>query len=856
MKRAPAFAPRHQWAISCVSLMALIGLTVSFAQAEDNPPIKKTVLKTAPSGTDVDKAPGLGEPGKLVSLHLNNGRGEKSDFTLAGRDAAQQIIVLGKYDSGQLRDLTRVAKFSVSPQGILSLDSTGYAQPVSEGTATVVANIDGLKATSTVTVTHIEKDLPVNFANQVVPIFTKFGCNGGGCHGKSGGQNGFRLSLLGFEPTEDFEYLTREGRGRRIFPAAPDKSLLLTKAIGKSPHGGGARFSESSPPYQVIKRWIEQGMPFGNETDPKVVRIDVEPDGMLMQRKKSQQLTVIAHFSDGSTKDVTRTTQFDSNDTEMAEVTETGLVSTSTYTGSVAVMARYQGHVDVFRATIPLGIKIAKLPTEKNFVDKHVFNNLKALGLPPSEKSDDATFLRRVTIDIAGRLPTSDETEIFLADQAADKRDKLIRQLLNSNDYADNFANKWSAILRNKRNRNEDKYATFAFHDWIRASMLENKPYDQFVREIITANGVADQNPPVAWYREVKDQSSQVEDTAQLFLGLRIQCARCHHHPFEKWSQEDYYGFAAFFAQVGKKKGVRNGENRIYQLQVAAEARNPKTGKSVAARGLGAQTTGIDPSEDARRHLADWMAQKENPFFAKSLVNRYWKHFFSRGLVDPEDDMRVTNPSSNPELLDALATQFIESGYDLKELVFTICSSNTYQFSAIPNQWNAKDKNNFSRYYPKRLNAETLLDSINQVTATRTAFSGVPTGTRAIQLPDNGFNSYFLTVFGRPESSSACECERSGDANLAQSLHLLNSSEIQGKLTAGDGRAAKLASDKDRDDTNRLTELYIAAFSRRPLPAEIEIAKSHIKKHSNDPKRAYEDIVWALINTKEFLFNH
>lgn len=805
--------------------------------------------------SEPDDAPGLGDPGQLQSISILQPSGASS-IQLAGRDAAHQILVFGNYDSGQQRDLTRQADYQVEPAGIVMIDSTGYAQPLAEGQAKLTVTAGGHSTTTEISVTHIENDLPVNFPNQIVPVFTKFGCNGGGCHGKSGGQNGFRLSLLGFEPTEDFEYLLKEGRGRRLFPAAPDQSLLLTKAIGKLPHGGGARFTEDSPPYRLLKRWIEQGMPYGSEEDPKVIRIEVTPRGMLMQREDSQQVAVTAHFSDGSTRDVTRTTQFDSNDTEMAEVTETGLVTTSTFTGSVAVMARYQGHVDVFRATIPLGVPIAQLPPEKNFIDQLVFKNLKALGLPPSETADDSTFLRRVTIDIAGRLPTADETEVFLADSAEDKREKLIRRLLDSGDYADYFANKWSAILRNKRDRNEDKYATFAFHDWIRTSFLNNKPYDQFVREIVTANGVADQNPPSAWYREVKDQAAQVEDTAQLFLGLRIQCARCHHHPFEKWSQEDYYGFAAFFAQVGRKSGLRSGESRIYQKQVPAVARNPKTNQNVPAKGLGEQAVPIEPTEDARRVLADWMAQENNPFFAKSLVNRYWKHFFGRGLVDPEDDMRVTNPASNPELLDALAQDFIDSDFDLKELIFKICSSQTYQFSAIPNQWNAKDKNNFSRYYPKRLHAEVLLDSIDQVTQTQTGFNGLPGGTRAVQLPDNGFDSYFLTVFGRPESSSACECERSGDANLAQSLHLLNSKEIQGKLTVNSGRAASLAGDQSRDHAERLHGLYIAAFSRPPLPEELQIATSHINKHQDDPQRAYEDIVWALINTKEFLFNH
>lgn len=805
-----------------------------------------------------DKAPGLGDPGTLKSIEIATGRTKDGGFVIAGRDSSQQLIVTGHYSTGQLRDLSRNVAYEVAPTGIVNVDSTGYVTPVKEGTADIHVKAGGSIDTSiAVTVTNIKQDLPINFPNQITPIFTKYGCNGGGCHGKSGGQNGFRLSLLGFEPNEDYEYLVKEGRGRRLFPAAPDKSLLLRKATAKSPHGGGQRITDDSPAYRLIRRWIEQGMPYGNPDDPKVVRIEVSPRERLMGRDADQQITVVAHFSDGHTEDVTRMTQFDSNDTEMAEVSVTGLVTTAELTGSVAVMARYQGHVDVFRATVPLGIEVANLPSESNFIDTLVFKKLKALGLPSSKVCDDPTYLRRVTIDIAGRLPTLEETEQFLSDADPNKRINLVNRLLDSPDYADYFANKWSAILRNKRRQDTDKIATFAFHDWIRESLLTNKPYDKFVGEILTASGEVGKNPPVAWYREVKDTSAQLEDTAQLFLGLRIQCARCHHHPFEKWSQQDYYGFAAFFSQVSRKKGYVRGADRIYVRRATAQARNPKSNENVLATGLGAPApVDITPDDDARHALVEWMRDKDNSFFAYALVNRYWKHFFSRGLVDPEDDMRVTNPATNPELLDALAQDFIKNNFDLKQLVRTICTSQTYQLSAMPNDWNQNDKQNFSRYYPKRLNAEVLLDAINQVTGTDTRFSGVPSGTRATQLPDNAFNSYFLTVFGRPEASSACECERSGEANLAQSLHLLNSSEIQGKLTTGSGNASRLAGDKVRDNEAKIRELYLLAFSREPVPDEMAIALAHIEKHKDNPKVAYEDIVWALINTKEFLFNH
>lgn len=823
--------------------VALLHAVSGFALAQDAP------IKPKP--------PGLGDPGQLQKVTVDSGRTTGDLFTLAGRDAAQQLVVTGLYSSGQQRDLTRAVKYVAAPEGIVSVDVTGYVSPIAEGEATIqVAAAPGVDGTLKVKVTNLVQDTPVNFANQITPLFTKYSCNGGGCHGKSGGQNGFRLSLLGFEPSEDYEWLVKEGRGRRIFPGAPDQSLLLLKASARLPHGGGQRIEYDSPAYRLIRKWIEQGMPYGNETDPHVVAIEVFPKERLMEREQTQQLVVVARYSDGSSEDVTRTTSFDSNDGEMAEVGVTGQVTTGQLTGSVAVMARYQGHVDVFRATIPLGVQTDNLPKPKNVVDELVFQKLKALGLPSSQVCDDATFLRRVSVDLAGRLPSLEESEAFLADADPNKRENLVNRLLDSTDYADYFANKWSSILRNKRRQENEKTATYSFHQWIRDSLYENKPYDHFVREILTASGQPGENPAVGWYREVKDMSAQVEDTAQLFLGLRIQCAKCHHHPFEKWSQQDYYGFAAFFSRVGRKKGEGQDNDRIFHNRGVAQTENPKTKKPVKASGLGAAELDLPPDVDPRHALVDWMAAKDNPFFAKSLVNRYWKHFFGRGLVDPEDDMRVTNPASNPQLLEALAKDFVDHNFDLKHLLRTICNSATYQLTAEPNEWNQDDKQNFSRFYPRRLNAEVLLDAIDQVTGSTTNFAGVPQGTRAVQLPDNGFNSYFLTVFGRPEASSACECERSSEANLAQSLHLLNSGEIQGKLTAGNGKATMLANDKARTHEQKIRELYLLAFSREPRPDELTIAVGHIAKNGEDAKRAYEDIVWALINTKEFLFNH
>jgi Protein of unknown function (DUF1549)/Protein of unknown function (DUF1553) len=802
------------------------------------------------------KAKGLGDPGALTSLKLEPNLSEKG-ILIRGRDARQQLFVTGAYASGQLRDHTRKVQYTVEPAGIVAVDANGMASPVADGTAVVTAkDPSGMSTTLTVTVSGMAGETPINFQNQIVPIFTKLGCNGGGCHGKSSGQNGFKLSLLGFYPDEDYEFLVKEARGRRLSPSSPSQSLLLNKAIGRSPHGGGKRMEADSYEYRMIARWIEQGTPYGSEKDPTVVGIKCLPEGRLMDRGADQQVSTIALYSDGSSEDVTQMALYEPNDTEMAEVTTAGLVKTLDLSGEVAVMARYQGQVATFRATIPLGAEMAQLPEPKNFIDVAVFNKLKLLGIPPSPICDDAVFIRRVSVDITGKLPTEQEVRDFLASSDPQKRDRLVDALVDSPAYADLFANKWNMVLRNKRRQPADTRGTYAFFNWIRDALAENKPYDQFVREVLTAAGDVTSFPPVTWYREVAQTNEQVEDTAQLFLGLRIQCARCHHHPFEKWSQDDYYGFSAFFSRVGRKGGASPREQRVFHNDGVATATNPRSGKALKPAGLGAQPLDVAAERDPRHLLVDWMARPENRFFSPALVNRYWKHFFDRGIVEPEDDMRETNPPSNPELLQALARNFVESGFSLKDLVRTICKSHTYQLSSLPNDYNLKDKQNFSRYYPKRLKAEVLYDGLHQVTATSQAYTGLPVGTSALQLPDPTVGPYFLKVFGQPQADTACECERSQEANLAQSLHLLNSSEVQGKISAATGRAALMAAEKTRTDEERIQELYRWVYARNPDGDEMKIALAHLAKHEKDKKVAWEDIIWALLNTKEFLFNH
>jgi len=712
-------------------------------------------------------------------------------------------------------------------------------------------------------------DVRMNFANDVVPVFTKAGCNAGECHAKASmGQNGFRLSLLGFEPEEDYEHLVKESRGRRITLAAPDQSLLLLKASGTVPHGGGRKLPVDSMGYRVLRNWISQGMPFGDAADPKLAIISVTPAQGTLKKNSAQQLKISARYSDGSVRDVTHLALYEANDKAMATVSDGGRVAVSDLPGKVAIMVRYAGKVGVFNAAIPLGAPVGKIPPEKNFIDKFVFANLKQIGIPPSAGIDDSTFLRRVTLDIAGRLPTLKEAEAFRASTAKDKRDQWINTLLRSPDYADFFANKWTMLLKNRRDSASDITANFAFHSWVRDGLLANKPYNQMTRELLAATGTIMGNPPVAWYKRVKDPKNQIEDVAQLFLGVRMQCAQCHHHPFERWSQDDYYSFTAFFSRVGRKPTGIQGEDMIFHKRGTAEAANVKTGNKLRPAALGDAISKIAPDDDPRLQLADWMSRKDNPFFAKALVNRYWKHFFKRGLIEPEDDIRDTNPPTNPELLAALEKHFIESGYGLKSLVRVITQSSTYQLSAKPNEHNGVDRQNFSRFYPRRLQAEVLLDSIDQLTGATTVFADLPADTRAVALPDNSYNraSPFLKVFGRPEAESVCECERAHSSSLAQILHLMNGSDIKAKLRTTKGRANQLAADKRAND-QKIREMYLVAFARAPRQAELKVALDYLETTLSDangnliPKatshrQKLEDLLWALMNTKEFLFNH
>ena len=722
----------------------------------------------------------------------------------------------------------------------------------------------------------------VYFGTEVVPILTKLGCNGGGCHGKATGQNGFRLSLFGFEPEFDYEAIVKESRGRRLSLAAPDQSLLLAKATATMPHGGGRRLAVDSHDYQILRQWISQGAPAPSEDDPHLVRVEITPHQQIMHSESSLQLHVTGAFSDGTSRDVTLQAIYQSNEVGIATVTNSGLVQTSLQHGLFSVMARFGEQLATFHAAVPFAseptqlaainaeldkikaqlLRDAESPREwnNNSVDSHLFNQWRQLGIVPSAVADDATFLRRVTLDIIGTLPSDSEVTEYLTAPRSDKRQALINRLLERPEYASYFALKWADVLQNRGagySTSKQRAGTTLFAEWIRDSLEANKPYDQFVSEILTATGSQNENPPAIWYRTVRKPGEYVESVAQAFLGVRVQCAQCHHHPTERWSQSDYYGLAAVFSRVGRKGGFADAEvptDEMIFLKESAVVLHPRTGKILKPQPLGGNEFSLGLHDDPRVSLARWMSAGDNPFFARTMVNRMWAHFMGRGIVHPIDDARSTNPPSNPELLDGLAQDFISSGYDLKQLIRVIANSYAYRLESAPHAGNVGDTQTFARFYPRRMPAEVLLDGISQVLDVPTNFDSVPPGTRAIELPDENVAANFLDVFGRPLRMSACECERVDAPALTQALELVNSSEIQRKLTEKTGYAEQLAiSDKSPEILAR--EIFLRVFARHPRPEELNAATLFFAAEP-DRGEACRSLLWSLLATNEFLFNH
>jgi len=715
-----------------------------------------------------------------------------------------------------------------------------------------------------------------NFENDIVPILSKLGCNSGGCHGKAEGQNGFKLSVFGFDAAADFDSLVKEGRGRRVNPAAPLHSLLLRKPLGQVPHGGGKRMNEGSNEHALLRDWIVAGMPFGSPDDPVVERIGVAPAEATLAVQGRQPLRVTASYSDGSTADVTATANYSSNVPTIADVDSSGVVAASDVPGEAAILVSYLGKVAVSRAIVPRKLDAPLVrPPERNFIDPLVWNKLEQLGIQPSAPASDDEFLRRVYLDTIGTLPTPAEAHAFLADARPDKRARLVDALLERPEFVDFWALKWADILRIDRQKLQARGA-FAFYQWLRDSIRSNKPYDQFVREIITAQGSSDRVGPVNLYRVVESPEQLASITSQVFLGVRIECAQCHHHPFDKWGQDDFYGMVGFFKRVARRA---DGEAIDLTVGPPAEVRHPRTGRVIPPHpleaGIGVQGSGstkdsdtaspnpeprtLNPDSDPRVVLASWLTAPDNRWFSRAIANRLWSHFFGRGLVEPIDDMRDTSPASNEPLLTALAKYTADQKFDLKQLLRAITGSQVYQLTSATNASNERDDLNFSHAALKTIPAEVLLDAICQATGRPEEFDLMPAGTRAIQLWDNRVNHYFLQAFGRPLRATACECERMNEPSVAQVLHLMNAPEIQAKLSHPLGRVHQSIRAK-KTSGEIAEELYLATYSRPPRDAERTAAAAFLDaaaaRGSTPYEQAAEDLLWSLLNTTEFLFNH
>lgn len=753
------------------------------------------------------------------------------------------------------RDVTRNATFSVRDPNVARVDEFAGIVPVGDGSTQVTVSVDGESRSLDVVVSGVATGRTVDFGAEIVPLLSRHGCNSGGCHGKQGGQNGFQLSLFGFDREFDHDAIAKQDRGRRIFPAAPEQSLLLRKAAATVPHGGGQKLPPDSDGYRLLARWIAGGARPAQPDAATVTRLRVTPTDRTLGPDDGRQLAVLASYSDGTERDVTRQAEFASNLEPVATVSENGYVRAGTQRGEASIMVRFMGHVATFRAIVPHGPPLAEIAGFEpvNYVDRLAVDKWKKLGLVPSAVCDDATFLRRVTVDLAGRLPTVDEVRGFLADSSPEKRRTLVDRLLASPDYPAFFAMRWGTILRNSNLAGADQ-AAYAFHNWIKDLIARNRPYDELVRGVVAAAGEWQDAPAINWYWQSRDdQLHQVTaDTAQVFLGLRLQCARCHHHPYERWSQDDYFGLAGFFTRLGRKSF---GQPPPYFAAAAptTSEKHPRTGKVPEPKFLDGDYAKLTPEDDPRHALVDWMTRPENPFFARVLVNRLWGHFFGRGLVHEVDDLRESNPPSNPELLDALARDFVEHKFDMKHIVRTLVTSRVYQLSSEPTDANRHDRQNFARFYARRLIAEVFLDAVDSACGVRTRFSGVGTSARAIDLPHEGFGSYFLDTFDRPRRVTGCECERSSSPTLAQVLLLANSEEIENKLAAGDGRIAKLVGEK-KPPTEILDVLYVATLSRPPTEAELRTQLEFVVAQP-DPRPALEDVLWTLLNSKEFMFN-
>ena len=820
------------------------------------------VLVAAPvdAGKPTDAEPAVPKPPvpAIESLQV-----EPPTLTMDHARDARLVLVWGLTKEGQRYDLTDSATFKPDSASVV-IGPDGYITPAAAGETSVTITAADKKVTLPVKV--ISADQPkVSFARDVMPVLAKVGCNSGTCHGSKDGKNGFKLSLRGYDVEYDYKALINDLQGRRFDRNRPEQSLMLLKPIGAVPHEGRKVFDVDSRPYKLIHQWIKEGVrKDADVAAQKPTKIEVLPKAIDLDLPgREQRLIVMAHYADGKTRDVTRDAVLSSNSDEVARVKDNKV--TAVRRGEAAVLIRYEGNYGVANVSVMgdrTGFAWAPMP-EKNFIDKHVNAKLQQRKILPSAECTDADFVRRVYLDLTGTVPTAAQARAFVEDKtpSSQKREKLVDSLLGNRDFVAYWSNRWADLLQcNSKTLGEE--SVWGFREWIRKSVAENMPYDRFVRSLVIAQGSNLTNPAVNYYRALKDKddagklttNKMTEDVSQTFLGVRFSCNKCHDHPFERWTQTQYYEFGAFFARVSFKRGERPGEEIVYTSYNGGEVEHPLLHKMMAPTVPYGTPADVAKARFRQEAFANWLTGKDNPLFARSYANRVWSYFFGRGIIDPVDDIRASNPPVNPELLDALTDDFIKSGFNVRQLMRTIVLSNTYQRSFAPNQWNADDKINFSHAIPRRLGAEQMMDAVAVATGTKPKVEGLPEDLRSVYLADGmiGEGNDFLKLFGRPKRETACECERTSNVSLAHALNLINGSVIGGAVIDSANEIKRLV---DRQPENRkvVEEIYYAILNRPPTDAEV--ANVDLGTDAKQRHEVAQDLAWALLNSPAFLFN-
>lgn len=775
-----------------------------------------------------------------------------SQVSLTTARDSQSLVVQLVSPDGITRDVTDKASWKFDRDDRVSRTSN-HLTPKADGDAKLTVTFESQSVDVPISVKRALVDPPISFKLDVMPVFMRAGCNVGSCHGSARGKDGFRLSLFGFDPDGDYYRLTHEQPKRRLDLSIPAECLLIQKATGQVPHSGGSPTKKGDPLYNTLLRWLEAGAPADPGAVPTITSLEVDPPSALLDGAgETQQLTVRAKYSDGTDRDVTGLAVFLSSNDNAAAVSKDGKV-TAANRGEAFVMARYEKQtVGVPFIVLPKGLafKWKDVPAN-NYIDELVDAKLKLLRIQPSELCTDAEYIRRVSLDVCGVLPTSAESEQFIADADPAKREKLVDKLLARKEFVELWVMKWSELLEMRSSINVSYKATLLYFNWLQEQIASNVPIDQMIKKLLSSKGGTFTNPATNYYQMEQDRLKTAENVAQVFMGMRIQCSQCHNHPFDRWTMDDYYGFAAFFAQIGRKPGSDPRETIVFNSG-SGEVNHLVGGRVMAPKFLGGATPDLK-GRDRREVLAEWIVSNDNPYFARNLANIVWAHFFGRGIVDQVDDVRVSNPPVNGPLLEALAKHFVEYKFDFKRVVRDICTSRTYQLSTVTNDTNAFDERNFSHATLRRIRAEVLLDCITQATQTKDKFAGLPLGARAVQIADGNTATYFLTTFGRASRETVCSCEVKMEPNLGQALHLMNGENVHAKIK--EGGVVKRLLDEKKSPPQIVDELYLRCLSRRPTEGEHKAIETQLVG-AKDPRPPLQDVFWALLNSREFLFNH